>query len=87
MPWTSPGVWAIWLLARGCEARGGPRGDAGRRRDDVRRARLSRRPLRRQARATDTLDADSFTARILAALDIKGVVGRSSLPNRGDAPG
>lgn len=28
--------------------------------------------LRRQARATDTLDADSFTARILAALDIKG---------------
>ena len=32
------------LLARGCEARGGPRGDAGRRRDDVRRARLSRRP-------------------------------------------
>ena len=34
--------------------------------------------LRRQARATDTLDADSFTARILAALDIKGWSGRSS---------
>lgn len=28
--------------------------------------------LRRQARATDTLDAESFTARLLAALDIKG---------------
>ena len=28
--------------------------------------------LRRQARATDTLDAESFTARTLAALDIKG---------------
>ena len=51
------------MLARGCEARGGPRGDAG---------------LRRQARATDTLDADSFTARILAALDIKGWSDRSS---------
>lgn len=37
------------LLARGCEARGGPRGDA-----------------------------DSFTARILAALDIKGWSDRSS---------
>ena len=34
--------------------------------------------LRRQARATDTLDADSFTARILAALDIKGWSDRSS---------
>lgn len=28
--------------------------------------------LRRQARATDTLDAESFTARLLAALDVKG---------------
>lgn len=34
--------------------------------------------LRRQARATDTLDAESFTARILAALDIKGWSDRSS---------
>lgn len=34
--------------------------------------------LRRQARVTDTLDADSFTARILAALDIKGWSDRSS---------
>lgn len=33
---------------------------------------------RRQARATDTLDAESFTARILAALDIKGWSDRSS---------
>ena len=32
----------------------------------------------REARATDTLDADSFTARILAALDIKGWSDRSS---------
>ena len=31
-----------------------------------------------EARATDTLDADSFTARILAALDIKGWSDRSS---------
>lgn len=37
--------------------------------------------LRRQARATDTLDADSFTARILAALDIKGWSDRSSYQN------
>ena len=43
--------------------------------------------LRRQARATDTLDADSFTARILAALDIKGWSESIFLPNRGDAPG
>lgn len=34
--------------------------------------------LRRQACATDTLDAESFTARILAALDIKGWSDRSS---------
>ena len=51
--------------------------------------------LRRQARATDTLDADSFTARILAAFQharlgkrrLQGVVGSIFLPNRGDAPG
>ena len=34
--------------------------------------------LRRQARATDTLDAESFTVRILAALDIKGWSDRSA---------
>lgn len=34
--------------------------------------------LRRQARATDTLDAESFTFRILAALDIRGWSDRSS---------
>lgn len=40
--------------------------------------------LRRQARATDTLDAESFTARTLAALDIKGG-GPHCFPDCGDA--